>query len=295
MNDLTLNFRPEGLLLLNACIAFIMFSVALNLKLDNLRYILRNPKSVLVGIVSQYLFLPLLTVGLILIIQPEPALAAGMLLLSACPGGNVSNFFSLVGKGNIELSITLTTISSLSSALVTPLLFTLLASVVLDDGFHSAIELPFLPTIRLVALIILLPAITGIFVSKRFPVFASKANKPLQSISMLVLVGFIAHAFIMNSEVFKATVGTLLWLIILHNTIAYSGGRLLGWVFRRPSADQLTIGLETSTQNTALGLVIVFNFFDANGPMSFILALWGVWHLLSGYGFASLHRVMTKA
>lgn len=292
--ELVVNFNEDGLLLLNICIAFIMFSVSLNLSLENLRYIVRNPKSVFIGILSQYLMLPLLTIGLIFLIQPSSYIAAGMLLLAACPGGNVSNFFSLKGKGNIELSVTLTTISSLSSAFTTPLMFALLSGVLLQEEMGENIELPFLPTVKVVFLIIVIPAVVGMIVQKLFPRFAEKVNQPLQSISMLVLVGFIVNAFWMNSPILLQAIGTILWIIIIHNALAYLIGRILGRLAKRPAPDQFTIGLETSVQNTALGLVVVFNFFGGNAEMAVVLALWGIWHILSAYVFAMINKQQLK-
>jgi len=165
LNDITLRFSPDSLRLLNFCLAIIMFSVALHLKVDNLKYILKNPVSVIIGAVSQLLILPLISVGLILLLKPSAPIAMGMLLVSACPGGNVSNFFSLIGKGNIALSIALTTISSLVSAFSTPLLFVFWANQLLNKEDIVDFKLPFLPALTIILLVIVLPAFFGIYLS----------------------------------------------------------------------------------------------------------------------------------
>jgi BASS family bile acid:Na+ symporter len=92
IDAIKINFNPEQLTLLNICLAFIMFGVALDLRVDNFRELLRRPKAPLIGLSSQLLLLPLLTIGLIYLFRPAPSIALGMLLVSACPGGNVSNF-----------------------------------------------------------------------------------------------------------------------------------------------------------------------------------------------------------
>ena len=289
-NEVTLNFSPESLTVLNLCLAFIMYSVALHLQWSNLRYVLASPKAVLAGVASQYLVLPAVTAFMIYAFDPSPGLAAGMVLLAACPGGNVSNFFTLIGRGNIELSVTLTTISSLASAFTTPLLFIGLSALTLRGGDGPAIELPFLPTLLTIGWVIVLPALAGMATAHRFPSAAAKLKKPLQSLSMLVLIGFIVSALYGNFGVFIDHIASVFFLIALHHLLATLGGYTLPWLFKQPKANRVSIALETSIQNTALGLVITFNFFDGNGPMAFVLAWWGVWHLIGGYIFARLVR-----
>ncbi|MDG1262445.1 MAG: bile acid:sodium symporter, partial [Flavobacteriales bacterium] len=223
------------------------------------------------------------------------SLAMGMLLLAACPGGNVSNFFSLIGKGNIALSIALTSISSLVSAFTTPLLFVFWATTLLPaDDVHD-FHLPFLPALGMILLIIVLPAFLGVLFNHRFSKLAERIKKPMQVIAFLLLIGFIVVALKANIDHFINFVGLVFFLVLAHNFLAFVMGIGLGSVFKRPWQDRITIGLETSIQNTALGLVIVFNFFDGNGPMSMILAWWGVWHLISGYGYALLGKGLLKS
>jgi BASS family bile acid:Na+ symporter len=294
-NEITLNFSPESLVMLNVCLAFIMFSVALNLRWENLRYIVRSPYSVIAGIASQYLFLPALTGLLIVLIEPSRDLAAGMILLAACPGGNVSNFFSLVGKGNIELSVALTTVSSLASAFTTPLLFVLWSPLIPGDGNNAAIVLPFLPTLVTIVWVIVLPAIAGMVIAHRYAGFAHRINGPLQKLSMLVLVGFIVMALAGNYQNFINHIAEIFWIVAVFHFLAALGGFFIPKLMRRPLADRITISLETSIQNTALGLLITFNFFDGNGTMAFILAWWGVWHLLGGFVMSRFFRRLSPA
>lgn len=289
-SELTLNFSEGSLTALNICLAFIMFSVALHLRWSNLRHVFKEPKSVVAGLVSQYLFLPILTGAIIYVVQPPRDVAAGMVLLAACPGGNVSNFFALIGRGNIALSVTLTTVSSLASAFTTPLLFVLLSAVVLNTDGAVAIELPFVPTLVTIGWVIVLPAAAGMVVARRFPVIADRVKRPLQNLSMLVLIGFIVSALAGNFEVFTHYISVIFVMVMVHHLLASFGGYGIAVMFGRGRADRMSIALETSVQNTALGLVITFNFFDGNGPMAFMLAWWGVWHLVGGYAFARLMR-----
>lgn len=286
MNEVSLQFSPESLTLLNICLAFIMFSVALHLRWEAIRYVLTNPKSVAVGLSSQLIFLPALTLLLIYVVAPHPAVALGMVLVAACPGGNVSNFFTLIGRGNIALSITLTTITSLTSAFTTPLLFVLLSRFVLRGENDIAFKLPFADTLLTISLILVLPAISGMLFAHRFPRWTERLKGPLQALSMLVLAGFIAFALKANFSAFIDHFSIFFWIVAIHNLLAFAGAYMWASLWKRPKPDRLTIGMETSIQNTALGLVITFNFFDGNGAMAIILAWWGVWHLVSGFAYA---------
>ena len=115
LDNIRLNFNQGGLLILNITLAFVMFGVALELKVKKFKNVFTNPKSAIIGIASQFLLLPILTLGLVLIINPSPSIALGMILVSACPGGNISNFMTSMAKGNTELSVSLTAVADFSA------------------------------------------------------------------------------------------------------------------------------------------------------------------------------------
>ena len=119
----SLNFNKDALLLLNCCLAYIMFGVALDLKIRDFQLLIKSPVNVVTGLICQLLLLPAATLGLILLINPGPGIALGMMLVASCPGGNVSNFFSAMAKGNIALSVSMTAITSLGAVVITPLNF----------------------------------------------------------------------------------------------------------------------------------------------------------------------------
>nr|MDA3781528.1 bile acid:sodium symporter family protein [Bacteroidales bacterium] len=101
LDNIHLNFNQEGLFFLNVTLAFIMFGVALEIDFSSFKKVLLKPKSAIIGIISQLFLLPMVTFLLILLIKPSPGVALGMILVAACPGGNISNFISSLGKGNI--------------------------------------------------------------------------------------------------------------------------------------------------------------------------------------------------
>lgn len=291
-----LDFSPESLNALYGVLAFVMFGVALDLRPAQFRLLAERPKPVLVGLASQLLLLPALTYLLILLFKPAPSLALGMLLVSACPGGNISNFISHFGRGNAALSVTLTSIVSLSAVVMTPFLFAfwvarLPASVEIPPGF----QVPFWETVGLIGLMVLAPLLSGMLVAEKLPRIAKRLHKPMQILSLVVFAGFIGIAFSKNYTAFLQYWWVVMGLVVLHNAVALAAG--LGWakLLRLNRADARTVSVETGIQNSGLGLVLIFGFFDGNGGMALIAGTWGFYHTLSGLAIASLWRYQDKA
>ncbi|PIZ10494.1 MAG: symporter, partial [Flavobacteriaceae bacterium CG_4_10_14_0_8_um_filter_31_99] len=113
IDSIKINFDSSGLWVLNIAIAIIMFGVALGISIDDFKRLMKHPKIVFVGVLSQFFLLPAFTFLAILLIKPHPSFALGMMLIAACPGGNVSNFFSKMAGGNAALSVSLTAFSTL--------------------------------------------------------------------------------------------------------------------------------------------------------------------------------------
>ena len=120
IDDIKINFDTEGLWILNIALAIIMFGVALSIKIDDFKLLIKKPKILLVGVFSQFFLLPLLTFVAISIIKPHPSFALGMMMIAACPGGNVSNFFSKMANGNAALSVSLTAFATVICIIMTP-------------------------------------------------------------------------------------------------------------------------------------------------------------------------------
>ena len=125
LDNIRLNFNSGGLLALNISLGFIMFGVALGIKIENFKTLFQKPKPVIIGFISQFIALPALTFLLAILFHNYIPLgvALGLILVAACPGGNISNFISSLAKGNVELSISLTAIATLMAIVLTPFNF----------------------------------------------------------------------------------------------------------------------------------------------------------------------------
>jgi bile acid:Na+ symporter, BASS family len=268
-----------------------MFGVALDIKWEHFTQLAHQKKAVFTGLVSQFFLLPFLTLMLVSVLPVSKGMALGMILLAVCPGGNVSNFFSQMARGHLALSVTLTAISSLVAFIVTPLNFFFWVSLVPSLNTElKAMEIDFVSLMINMVSILLLPLIMGMWISARYEIFSKKIAPGIRLISILMLAGFIVVAVISNFEGFKAYLGDVFWVVLLHNSIAFISGYLFSYMLKNEEAINRTVSIETGIQNSGLGLILIFNFFDGNTAMAVVAAWWGVWHLIAGFGFASIFR-----
>ena len=120
IDQVRLNFNPQGLLAINAAIGLMMLGVAIDLKLEDFKRILASPKAPAIGLFAQFLLLPAFTFGLTMLLKPHPSIALGMILVAACPGGNLSNLMTYLAKGNCAVSISMTAVSTAAAATPRP-------------------------------------------------------------------------------------------------------------------------------------------------------------------------------
>ncbi len=291
MDTVKIAFGPGQVMLLNLCLAFLMFGVALHLDRHAFRKVFDRPRGVWFGLLSQWLVLPLLTLALIFLIRPAPTLALGMLLVSACPGGNVSNFMVFFARGNAALSVTLTSISSLGCVLVTPLYFTFLAPAIPGAGtLVRSIQVSSADMIWTVVQLVLIPLILGMGIYTRFPGLARRLRPPVRVLSLLVLLGIILAALYANLDKLNLYLSRVFLLVLVHNGLALAAGYALARTGGLEEGEARAISIETGIQNSALALILIFNFFEGLGGMALIAAWWGIWHLISGMGLAFFWR-----
>lgn len=278
-----LNFSEANLFYLNLSLGFIMFGVAINLRVSDFLLVLKHPKAALAGVLSQFFVLPALTYLLILVLQPRPSFALGMMLVAACPGGNISNFMSAMAKGNAALSVSLTAISSALCIFMTPLNLALWASWhEPTSNILQVVSLDFFKLFKTITTLLIIPIILGMLLRKFQPRIADKLH-PLMHYSSIGIFGLIVFlAFRANFDLFLQYIHLVILLVFIHNAVALTAGYQIGRLFRLPIADKRSITIETGIQNSGLGLILIFSFFDGLGGMAIVAAWWGIWHILSG-------------
>lgn len=287
-------FNENSAFLLNILIAFIMFGIALDLRVSNFTYVIKNLKLIWIGLFCQFIFLPLFTFFLVLLVRPHPSLALGLILVAACPGGNVSNFAVHIAKANTALSITLTSIATILATFATPVNFALFTAFLQDsvarEGVND-ISLSVIEMCKIIFLITIVPTVAGMLVQKYFTTFANKIKKGINILSFTIFFGFIAVGLLSNIEAVKAYFGAVIGLVVGHNlTVLVAAFLLSTYFFKLQPFNAEAITLETGMQNTGIAFVIIFNFLEGNPGMLLIAAFWGIWHLISGLLSALLFR-----
>ena len=288
IDAIKINFDESGLWVLNIAIAIIMFGLALGISIDDFKRLFKNPKIVFVGVLSQFILLPAFTFLAILIIKPHPSFALGMMMIAACPGGNVSNFFSKMAGGNAALSVSLTAFATLICIFMTPLNLQFWGSLYEPTNeILKTVSLNPYDLFKLVSLILGIPLILGMVIKHYHSKMAGKIEKVLKPLSMLVFIALIFIAFSQNLDVFVNHIHHVLFLVIFHNIFAYILGYFTAKTFKLNAKDCKTIAMETGIQNGGLGLLLIFGFFEGLGGMALLAAFWGVWDVFSGMALAT--------
>lgn len=283
LDQVKLNFNPNTLHVINLAIGVMMFGVALDIKAADFSRIVKSPKAPGIGLGSQFIILPAFTFLLTLILRPTPSVALGMILVAACPGGNLSNVMTYLARGNTAVSISMTAVSTAAAIVMTPL------NLSLWGGLNPA-TVPILRRVSLdplevfytIFMILGVPLILGMTTSRVFPRLADKVRKPFKIFSLLFFIAIVLGALAANWSTFIRYLGVVLFVVMLHNALALSLGYSAGRLFQLESRDVRAVAIEVGIQNSALGLVLIFNFFEGLGGMAITAAWWGIWHIISG-------------
>ena len=304
LNAVSINFGQGGMTIVNFILAFVMFGVALGIKPQTFKDVFKNPKSVIVGIILQWVGLPAVTFAIALALSPwiTPMIALGMILVASCPGGNISNFISSLSKGNIELSISMTAVTTAFAPLVTPFNFflwgSLYSQIIAFKSDIPTLVIPFFPMLEQILLLLGVPIFLGLLFARYFPNATKKITKPAQVLSILLFIGMVIVSFSQNFQIFLDNIIYVFFIVMLHNASALMTGYFGGKLARVPEADRRSFTVEIGIQNSGLGLILLFNpaifppeiWHGHYGGMLFITAWWGIWHIVSGLTVAYLFR-----
>lgn len=284
LDNIRLHFDPESLFLLNLILAFLMYGIALNLRLNDFKRLFEYPKKAVAGVLSQWVIMPALTYLLVLLLQPQASVALGMFLLAACPGGNMSNYLTSVARGNVALSVTLTAASTVLSVVLTPFNFTFYAGMY-EPTANLLRDIEVEPTSMFQTVFILLgvPLLAGMLTAHYLPRLTEVIIKPIRVISLLIFISFIVFAFMANYHIFMQVISVIFIVVLLHNGMGLLSGYGIGALFKLDFEDRKCLSIESGIHNAALGLILIFSFFEGLGGMAIVAGWWGIWDLVSGF------------
>jgi len=299
IDAINVNINVAGMNAINIILSFVMFGVALGIKPSIFIEVFKKPKSVFVGVLCQLILLPMLTCILAILMNDwiSPMMGLGMILVAACPGGNISNFISSLSKANIELSVSLTAISTSLAVILTPANFWFWGTVYLKFANVAAdvptLVIPLWEVFKTIFILLGIPLVLGMLCSHYLPKVANALKKPLQILSIVFFLGIVILSFSNNFDAFMQCIRSIFVIVLIHNLLALSIGFSTASAFKLPWKDRKTLTIETGIQNSGLGLVLLFNpaifgHFPPHGGMLVITAWWGIWHIISGLTVATV-------
>lgn len=289
VDRLHLNFDSGSLILLNVILGLLMFGVALDIRLDDFRRIIRDARGPAIGLTAQFIVLPAITFLLTLVLDPLPSVALGMILVAACPGGNISNFLVWLARGNAALSVGMTAVSTAAAIVMTPFNIAFWGSLNPDTrAILQEIALDPLQVLGMVMMILGVPLALGMTLGSRYPRMVRVVRKPLRIGGAVIFLGFVVAAIANNWEHVGPIIAPIFAVIIVHNAVSLSTGYGVARLLRSPRYDARAIAIEVGIQNSGLGLVLVFDFFGGLGGMAVVAAGWGVWHIVAGLSLAGI-------
>lgn len=299
IDSISVSLNAGGMNTINIVLAFVMFGVALGIRPRTFIEVFKNPKSVLLGMLCQIVLLPLFSFLLALAFGQSISwtMAMGMILVASCPGGNISNFMSSLSKANIELSVSLTAISTALAVFTTPFNFWLYGNLYLRFADIASevphLSIPLWDVFKTIVILLGIPLVLGVMTSHYLPRVAQKLKKPLQWFSILFFIAMVVLSFMGNLDAFLKCIKYIFLVVLLHNLLALAIGWCVGSACRIPRRDRRTLTIETGIQNSGLGLVLllgtsIFADFPPHGGTLVITAWWGVWHIVSGLAVSTM-------
>ena len=267
---------------INYLLMVVMFGMGLTMKPRDFALVFKRPKDILAGTAAQFIIMPALAFGLSKLFQLDPALTAGVVLVGTCPGGTSSNVITYLSKGDVALSVGMTSVNTLLAPLLTPAItWLLLQTTVRVDVwamFWSIIQ------------VIIIPVALGFVINRFFGKFTEKAVAVLPSVSTVAICLLIAAVVSHNAEK-NYTSGVLVFaVVILHNLLGYAGGFGLGKLLKMPPEKVKALSIEVGMQNSGLATSLAGTAFSGLAMATVPGAVFSVWHNISGAILAGFYR-----
>jgi BASS family bile acid:Na+ symporter len=293
LDKLTILLDPIGQAGVGLALMLVMFSVALGLRVDDFRFLMERPLLFFGGVATQIIVLPLVTLALVLLLEPPVSVALGMIVVACCPGGAVSNLMTYLARGNVAVSVALTATSSVLAALLTP------ASILFWSHSYGPTStllktLDVSPIVFLTQTTVLLalPLVLGMTVAARAPDVAVRIRRQATLIGVTALLGAIVYAIVHFIDILIPVLSVIGTVVLIHNAAAFLTGALAGFVLSRRTATRRAVTFEIGIQNSGLALVILFSQLKGLGGAAGVAVLWGVWHLIAGSIIVALFRIV---
>ena len=266
----------------------VMFGMGLTMKPSDFAVVFKRPKDIIIGVIAQFSIMPLLAFALGKLFRLDDALLVGVVLVGTCPGGTSSNVMTYLGKGDMPLSVGMTSVSTILAPFLTPALTYLFlketVSVNIVSMFVSIIQ------------VVIVPIGLGFVINKFFSGATQKVVKVLPLVSVTAIVMIVASVVAANSARIISTGFIVLVVVILHNLLGYALGYAVGRLLRLPLAKRKAISIEVGMQNSGLATSLATTAFPSLALATVPGALFSMWHNISGAILANIFaRMQEKA
>ncbi len=270
----------------NYLLMVVMFGMGLTLKLDDFKLVFTRPKDIIVGCLAQFTVMPILAWILGKVFQLDPALMAGVVLVGTCPGGTSSNVITYLSKGDVPLSVGMTSVNTLLAPFLTPAItyFLLRTTVTVDmvSMFMSIVK------------VVILPIALGFVINKMFGKTTQKMVKVLPSVSVIAICLIVAAVVSHNAEKIMSTGVLVFVVVILHNLLGYACGFLVGKLLQLNIAKIKALSIEIGMQNSGLATSLAGTAFPTLAMATVPGAVFSVWHNISGAVLANIYNRWTE-
>lgn len=291
LDDLPVDFSDSATLAVKVLTAAFLFGIALNVTLEDFRSLRRRPQLFALGLATQFAILPGLALLLIVATEPPTSVALGLLLLTCCPAGNLSNLLTHRARGDLAFSLSMTSASNALAIVVTPLAFGFWSARQSDlDAAVDAVPLSSADLLLETALLIIAPFLLGVLVVWRRPSLAQRLSRYVEPAVLVLLFVLILGAVAASWSLLAETLPSVGPFVVALNAVALAVGYLVTRVARLGEASARAMTFEVAIRNTGLGLVIALAAFPALGGVAVTVALYGLWDVIIGLALASWWR-----
>lgn len=296
INQIPFNFDPRIGLIVGIMVGFLVFAVSLDLTREKLMSVLKRPKGLTIGLVAQFGILPAIAFLVGKYLTDAPSIGLGLLLVTCCPGGALSNYLTGVAKGDVAISISMTTASTLLSIILTPVLFAFWASMN-SSTLATMQNIHMNPRRVIMTLLIMLviPVTSGMLLRAKRPETAIRMRKTVRILAGIVFAVIVAMIIGSNFKSLVLLAQTALFPVILTFIIAVGLGWGIGSLTGLMAAERRAVAIEVAFQNVALAIGLGITFFPSLAGITAVSLLWGIVHLTLGTGLALVwSRIKTK-
>lgn len=263
-------------------LAIAMFGMGTSIDTRDFKKIIKNPKEVLIGSLTQFTIMPLLAWLLAITFHVNKDIALGIILVGSCPGGTASNVITHIAGGDVSMSVSMTILSTLLAPIVTPALVYLLAG--------RWVDVSIIAMFKSVVKVILLPVLLGISIKKINPTAVSKSKDVFPLISSLAIILIISGIIGANADKIAQSGLIVLVIVAIHNALGILGGLLVAKLAKMDYDKATALAIEVGMQNSGLAIQLASVNFALNPLATLPGAIFSIWHNIAGSIFASIRK-----